>query len=119
MFNLVLLPLVGCAIYGAASLNAASWPILSRLVANPAIRYLGQISYSFFLMQIPLMVFLDQHPSSLSKFSTPTNFVLLLTLTLAAASISYHCVERPGQRLIGRWRQASGEGHSDRLQGVS
>ncbi|VTP12712.1 O-acetyltransferase OatA [Phytobacter ursingii] len=55
--------------------------------------YLGEISYSFYLMQIPLLLAIDRKLIPLFN-STIANHVFFFAINLALAAISYHAVER-------------------------
>jgi peptidoglycan/LPS O-acetylase OafA/YrhL len=105
MFNGILIPLIACLIFGLASAGFSKTKIVSVIVANPVSRYLGETSYSFFLMQLPLMLFADQHKEIFSELTTTQLLLLFVSANQAAASFSYHFVERPGQRyLLRRFR---------------
>ena len=98
--NIVILPLVALTIYGFASLGSARSSIFDQLINNPLFIYLGEISYSFFLMQIPIMVWLSHHKDAYQHISTPILFAATLGTTMLLAMISYHFVENNGRRLI-------------------
>jgi peptidoglycan/LPS O-acetylase OafA/YrhL len=67
-----------------------------RFLNLPVIRYLGRISYSFYLWQ---QFFLDR-----SHHAWYTSFPVNLALAGLAAAASYHLVERPILRLRDRFR---------------
>jgi peptidoglycan/LPS O-acetylase OafA/YrhL len=78
------------------------------LAARP-IRYLGEISYStylvHFLLYIVFKILFVEDPANVS----PTLIGLFLVLTFAASVALYHGVERPAQRALNRMfdRQSS------------
>ncbi len=55
--------------------------------------YLGRISYSFYLMQIPIMLYQVKYLSFLSQLPTLEKWVFLFLVNLAMASACYHFVE--------------------------
>jgi peptidoglycan/LPS O-acetylase OafA/YrhL len=98
--NIFVLPLVACTIYGFASLGFNSPQIIQRALINRVMLYLGDISYSFFLMQIPLMLWLDQNKSVYQHISTPILFATCLGATLLLAMTSFHLIEGRGRLLL-------------------
>lgn len=102
-FNAFLLPLVACAIYGLASADSSRLGIVRSFVRIPLIRYMGETSYSFFLLQIPLMLMVDKWPQMFSGVSVPVAFLLLVVANSVAAIASYHLVEKPGRSAILGW----------------
>jgi peptidoglycan/LPS O-acetylase OafA/YrhL len=98
--NILILPLVALTIYGFASLGSVRATTFDRLINNKLFIYLGQISYSFFLLQIPIMVWLGHHKDTYQHISTPTLFAVTLGTTTALAMFSYHFVENNGRQLI-------------------
>lgn len=105
LFNGVLLPMIACNIIGFAASGTSNNKALIALVTNPVSRYLGETSYSFFLMQIPLLLLAEQHKKLLSDLNSLQLFFCFLITTQAMASFSYHYVERPGQRALMRFFQ--------------
>jgi peptidoglycan/LPS O-acetylase OafA/YrhL len=75
---------------------AASWPVASRALSTPPLRWLGRISFSLYLVHEPIVV-------SVALLWSPTNslFVLLvaLPLSLAIGDLMYRFVERPSHQL--------------------
>ena len=55
--------------------------------------YLGEISYSFYLMQLPILMAIDKKLIPLSD-DMIINWIMLFIVNIAMASISYHLVER-------------------------
>ncbi|HEO9142854.1 TPA: acyltransferase [Enterobacter asburiae] len=55
--------------------------------------YLGKISYSFYLMQLPIMIYITLHHDSLAMLPHWQIWVLLGVLNTAMAAACYHFVE--------------------------
>ena len=100
LFNGVILPMIGCAIIGFASLGCSKNKVVTKLVTNPVSKHLGETSYSFFLMQLPLLLLIDQHKYLFMNFDPAWLFIYFLIATQILASFSFHFVERPGQRVL-------------------
>ena len=86
---------------------ALTWPAVfggaraTRMVfANRPVRYLGNISYSVYLLHLMLLEG-ALHLIGFREFtgSTATLFVATLVLTVPASALAYHFVERPAMRL--------------------
>jgi exopolysaccharide production protein ExoZ len=85
------------------------------LLWNPAcswrpLRFLGDISYSFYLLHVPVGYFVLAHTYSPQLgFTVP--FILAVSASLLAAWLSFRFVERPGRRmgrqLVARWSSPS------------
>jgi len=67
---------------------------LRRCFESPALRYLGFISFSFYLLQD---IFIEELPQSVR--SLPAAAWLILLATVAASHISYALIERPFSRI--------------------
>ncbi len=91
----VLRPLLGYVL-GALILAFAfySFPLL----VNRATVYLGEISYGVYLIH-PLMIRLVGAPVHEAGQSTATVIMTVLVATVMAASLSYHCLEKPFMHL--------------------
>jgi peptidoglycan/LPS O-acetylase OafA/YrhL len=96
--------------------------IFARLLDRPAMRFLGRVSYSFYVYHYLVLGFLIQGATRLFDATTLTREPLLpqiaitlltIVLTLPLSAISYRWVEQPmisvGRRLL-RSRQAVTEG---------
>lgn len=70
----------------------ANTNIKSSLLTSPLI-YLGKISYSFYLMQIPLLMYVEKNKHYLDIFSSSHMWVILGVINIAFAAISFHLVE--------------------------
>ncbi len=85
--NSITVPATCYLVYYFATAN-----INTSLLSAPLI-YLGRISYSFYLMQIPIMLYLVKYLSFLSQLPTLEKWVFLFLVNLAMASACYHFVE--------------------------
>jgi peptidoglycan/LPS O-acetylase OafA/YrhL len=59
--------------------------------------WLGRLSYSLYLWMLPVLTLLDPWPAPVRRLSL-----------FAAASLSYHAIEQPAQRMRARWGVARG-----------
>ena len=105
----------GGALLVAVGSGAVIWSLATR--ASPAsavlalapIAYLGRISYGIYIWHWPLVIWAEKGWMDMSGISTMLRIIVLTTATIAAASLSYHAVERPfrygavGKRLKARW----------------
>ncbi len=71
--------------------------LLSRVMSTPVLVWLGAISYSMYLLHVPLVIVIGRLHVSLAVRSA----VLLLVL-LSAATLTWRFIEQPGRRLPGR-----------------
>lgn len=83
---------------------------IGRILSLSPVRYLGMISYSLYLVHWPLIVFYKY--INLAAL-TWQDQLLLMSLSIALASLMYHLVETPFRRSQGRM------GFSPRQAGVS
>jgi hypothetical protein len=71
--------------------SAATWAL-----ALPAVAYLGRLSYAMYLWHWPLQVWTAPDGWwDLSGMSMPARASLLTALTIGAAALSYHLIEKP------------------------
>jgi peptidoglycan/LPS O-acetylase OafA/YrhL len=108
----------GLVSIAAATVNPNALPY--KVLARPVFLYLGDISYSLYLWNIPILIFLQQcrahvefHylTSTLSIFGLRIVFVVAdLAVVLAISHLSYHQLEVPLRRLI-RNRLAGAPSH--------
>ncbi|PZE90458.1 acyltransferase [Curtobacterium sp. MCBD17_008] len=76
------------------------WQTLPSKWLTP-LRALGQLSYAAYLWNYPIHTWMNVAPG------IPGRGVLVIVLTLAAATVSWFLVERPVARLKERWDRAS------------
>jgi peptidoglycan/LPS O-acetylase OafA/YrhL len=101
-----LAPTVATALLVAGGL-AARPPLPNRALSLAPLRFVGRISYSVYLWHWPLIVFAAALAPEAAD-EVPTR-ILLLTLTLALGTLSFHLVEQPGRRLF-TWPAKRGAG---------
>lgn len=100
----------GFAVFFAALLLIVTMPAASGLANRMAtllewgpIRWLGTVSYSFYLWHLPVIWGLyrwylqGQHPDTVAGIAS--SFVLVLAITAALSTVTYLLVERPALRL--------------------
>jgi peptidoglycan/LPS O-acetylase OafA/YrhL len=73
----------------------------SRLLARPALAWIGIVSYSVYLWHEPVMIELAKHGWLISTRpeAFPMNAVILCLLSLLAGTLSYVAIERPTMNL--------------------
>lgn len=81
-----------------------------RMLARPALLFLGLISYSVYMWHEPLMIGLGEYSVLISKAPSafPSNALLLMAVSIVAATLSYWLVERPTLRLRHLFRRERG-----------
>ena len=108
-------------LFGRFSLNAVMRPVNAALILGLAlgggaaartlavgwIGYLGQASYSMYIVHIPLLwwyrrLCFDQNPF----LSKPEAAVLFLVFTIAVSAVILRWVEEPANRVVRRWAEA-------------
>jgi peptidoglycan/LPS O-acetylase OafA/YrhL len=102
--NFVTLPLIAVSLLFAARLGTEpGW--LARLLVNRATIYLGNISYAFFLFQMPLLMLLEYNLGVIREQPPLAVFATMLALNIALAAISRRWIEPRGRKLIIRhWK---------------
>jgi peptidoglycan/LPS O-acetylase OafA/YrhL len=69
---------------------------LTRVLASPAVAYLGRLSYGMYLWHWPVQVWTQRYGWwDLSGLGTPLRSLTLTAMTVALAALSYHVVETP------------------------
>jgi peptidoglycan/LPS O-acetylase OafA/YrhL len=81
------------------SASGAGW--VSRALASPPLVFLGEISYSIYMLHQIMIVFLARH-GLISWIPDEWQFVTLVALIVALSAISYLLVERPMRGAIVR-----------------
>jgi peptidoglycan/LPS O-acetylase OafA/YrhL len=99
--NLFTIPLIALTLLFAA--RPPSHQGLFRFSINRYTVYLGDISYAFFVYQIPLLLWLDQNLQTAKEL--PVYFVglIMLSINLIVAAISHRWIEPWGRNLIIRY----------------
>ena len=102
--NVVTLPLIAASLLFAARLGSETgW--LTRLLVNRFTIYLGNISYAFFLFQMPLLMLLEYNLVAIREHPALAVFATMLALNIALAAISHRWIEPWGRDLIIRhWK---------------
>ena len=91
------------AFAGLALLAQAAGPF-RRAADSRLLGWLGEISYSAYLWQIPVQYVLTIASATLLalNFSSPAVLALYLALTLSVSTLSYRCFEAPARQLLRR-----------------
>lgn len=106
--------LVGRLTAGYVILNIAVVPVMAIILINvlttgknilsllgtSIMEYLGKISYSFYIFQIPIMIFLDAKVDFFSNYSGYVSFIILFFINLCGAIVLFHIVERPFHKFL-------------------
>ena len=100
-FNAITLPLIAGSLLYFARLAGGSG--FERMSIYRALVYLGEISYAFFVFQIPLLLALEQLLPHLPALHWSATFFSLLVVNMAVAAISHHWLEPAGSALVKRW----------------
>jgi peptidoglycan/LPS O-acetylase OafA/YrhL len=100
--NFVIVPLFALIIYWCAHVEGGP---LHFLLGNRLLRFLGESSYSFYLMQFFPLVLVKQHYDIISTYAPPlrNSWILAITLllvTIILAAASYQIIELPARRYI-------------------
>ena len=86
------------ALSAAAVIAAASTrhSRITRILAWPAVAYLGRLSYAMYLWHWPLQVWTQRDGWwDLTGLALPVRVAILTGLTVALAALSYHLIEQP------------------------
>ncbi|PKH22569.1 acyltransferase [Enterobacterales bacterium CwR94] len=86
--NYMTVPTTGMIIFCLASLN-----ISKNALTSPFI-YLGKISYSFYLMYIPLIMYVKQYKDYFSELSNFESWIVIFILNFILAVLSYEFIEK-------------------------
>lgn len=95
---LALIPVIGacCLIYSSTSQFSANIPHM-RLFSNSAVRYIGKISYSLYLIHWPLLIFVEyENPGLLDGFLAK---IIYCAILVALSALSYAIIEKPTRRI--------------------
>jgi peptidoglycan/LPS O-acetylase OafA/YrhL len=96
LFGLIGALLLVPAVFGD---GAVGWP--RRLLAHPALAWLGLVSYGIFLWHFPILVALGEAGVAgwWPAMAFPVLGICTFAITVACAALSYYLVERPLMRL--------------------
>lgn len=101
--NIVTIPLIAVSLLFAAQLSERER--FSGFMVNKYFVYLGNISYAFFVFQMPLLMILEYNLQTARSMPGLVVFCLMLGANLALAAISHRWLEPWGRRLILRhWK---------------
>lgn len=98
----ITVPLLAAIIYYAGSLRRG--PVFA-IMSSKAFTYLGHISYSFYSMQLLLLLSLATwHDSLVARWSAASNPLQVWAIAFVAltglSALCYHLIEEPARRLI-------------------
>ncbi|RAY15633.1 acyltransferase [Actinomadura craniellae] len=99
-FHIVLYGLVALFLLAPVALAPADHPVISAVLANRVMRYLGKISYSVFLWQfVVIYLWFDLMGRRPFEGNLWLDFPVCALLTVAVAAASHRLIEAPAQRL--------------------
>jgi peptidoglycan/LPS O-acetylase OafA/YrhL len=78
---------------------------IKPLISNRVLAYIGEISYSFYLIHLPVMFYINMKFLPVQSGFTPIYFgklLLILVVTLILSSLSYRFIEKPFLRIKDR-----------------
>ena len=73
--------------------------MVSRMLGSRTVYFLGEISYSIYLVHYPILRLIQQVPFPSDGMLWPT--VVTLSFTIAVSVFTYYLVERPARRALG------------------
>ena len=91
--NVITVPATAILIFTLASFNVRS----DSFAALPI--YLGKISYSFYLMQIPLIMLIEKYHDLFTGMNSLSSWICMFSANVIMACISYHFVEEPFMKM--------------------
>ncbi|HBA3970577.1 TPA: acyltransferase family protein, partial [Escherichia coli] len=86
--NYLTIPAISIMLLHLAKIN------IKNNIVNRAIIYFGDISYSFYLMQLPILYYLDHNKNSFILNYGLFSWFVLFVINTAMASLSYHFLEK-------------------------
>lgn len=92
--NIIVIPIMITILISTTTMKKH---VLGFLGSKP-FEYLGKISYSFYIVQIPIMIFLDNN----SDFIDNSTFIIIFFTNLIAAIILYHTIELPFHKFLNK-----------------
>ena len=115
--NFLMLPLIALTLLHVASIQKQG---IAKVFINPLTIYLGDISYAFFIYQLPIMLWLDKHPGATRPLPSWLAAPLLLALNIGMAAVSHRWIEPPGSLLVKReWARLRASKRSDEVGTLS
>jgi len=95
---IALLPTVGTAlIIGGGSIRGSSGPTIGRLLALPPVRFVGRVSFGWYLWHWPMLIIAEDVFGPLRIREK----AVIMGLAFVAAVVTFYLIERP----IARWRE--------------
>lgn len=79
---------------------AVSSSFASKVLSLPGVHYLGQVSYSIYLIHFPLILLLRSLSEQIGFHHLIVANSLAVVLTLIVAPLTYHAIELPGRNLV-------------------
>ena len=96
--NLLTLPLIALTLLFAAAYQSDRG--IARIFINRGTIYLGDLSYAFFVYQIPIILALEHYIRIVNTLPVWLIAGLALAANLSLAAVSHHWLEPWGRRLI-------------------
>jgi peptidoglycan/LPS O-acetylase OafA/YrhL len=89
---------INVAVMAALVYTSISAPVAGLVFGNRIARFLGEISYSLYLLHWPVMATITMNTDI--ELNVPLYFATVITLSIAAATITCVTIERPARRAI-------------------
>lgn len=108
-------PWAALAVLSTAAFIAFPWrPQRSRLnpLDNPALSYVGDISYSLYLWHFPAIILIGEAYRGIAEDGSPIPAAIALAASFVLASLSYRFVEEPVRQ--SRWLEPRKRRHTTR-----
>ncbi|MHA1056258.1 acyltransferase family protein [Enterobacter mori] len=94
--NLLIVPSTGILIWAFATIK-----INEKFLTNIFV-YLGKSSYSFYLMQLPIMLYLDKNKSNFDHYSWETMWIIIFFLNCILTIVCYELIEKRYSSIINK-----------------
>lgn len=95
--NIIVVPLMVAILISATTQKKQFLSFLG----NKFFEYLGKVSYSFYIVQIPIMIYLD-HNNNYKLYNPALLLVSLFLINLLIAVIMYHIIESPFHQYLNK-----------------
>ncbi|MDL4814566.1 acyltransferase family protein [Actinomadura opuntiae] len=105
VLHLIVYGLVAVALVAPVAFAPPGHPVISAVLGNRVMRFLGRISYGVFLWQMIILLAWYDAADRLFHGNVATDLPLVAMATIAAATLSYYLVERPVMALLRRRRR--------------